>query len=71
MPYVHIQVTDEGVTLDQKKQLIAQTTEMLQSVLNKNPKTTFVVIEEVSMDDWGVGGMTVHEFRQQSQSGTN
>ena len=28
-------------------------------MLNKNPATTFVIIEEVETDNWGVGGETV------------
>ena len=63
MPYVNIKVTDEGVTLDQKQTLIAATTKLLQDVLNKNPASTFVVIEEVATDNWGVGGELVTDIR--------
>ncbi|MEL7448338.1 MAG: 4-oxalocrotonate tautomerase family protein [Pseudomonadota bacterium] len=63
MPYVKIQVTDEGVTRGQKEELIASTTSMLQDVLGKSPSTTFVVIEEVSTDNWGVAGELVTDIR--------
>ena len=63
MPYVHIRVTDEGVTAEHKRQLIEQTTHMLQQVLGKPPGSTFVVIEEVPTGNWGVGGETVTEVR--------
>ena len=65
MPYVHIQVTDEGVTPGQKAALIKGTTDMLCQVLNKDPSTTFVVIEEVPMANWGIAGLPVAEFRAQ------
>ena len=65
MPFVNIQVTDEGVTDDQKSELIAGVTELLQRVLNKNPATTFVIIDEVSMNNWGIGGKPVSEYRKQ------
>ena len=65
MPYVHIRVTDEGVTASQKVQLIKGATELLQVVLDKNPATTFVVIEEVPLDNWGAGGLPVEQFRRQ------
>lgn len=65
MPYVKIQVTDEGVTCQQKATLIRETTELLSRVLNKSPATTFVVIEEVDMANWGVGGLPVEQYRQQ------
>jgi 4-oxalocrotonate tautomerase len=64
MPYVNIRVTREGVTAEQKKQLIQGATQLLQDVLGKNPKTTFVVIDEVDTDNWGVGGETVTEIRR-------
>ncbi len=66
MPYVNIKVTDEGVTRDQKEALIAATTRLLQEVLNKNPASTFVVIEEVPTDNWGVGGELVTDLRARS-----
>lgn len=68
MPYVNIQVTDEGVTKAQKAELIKRSTDMLVEVLNKNPKSTFVIIEEVSTDNWGVGGEVVTKLRQMNSS---
>lgn len=64
MPYVNIQVTREGVTRAQKAELIAGVTELLVRVLHKNPATTHVVIDEVDLDNWGVGGLPVAEFRK-------
>ncbi|WP_024771420.1 tautomerase family protein [Aquimarina macrocephali] len=56
MPYINIKVTDEQVTTDQKRQLIEGTTQLVVDILNKNPKTTHVVIEEVPIENWGVNG---------------
>lgn len=64
MPYVHIQVTREGVTREQKAELIKRSTDMLVDVLAKDPSTTFVVIEEVDTDNWGVAGEAVTLRRQ-------
>jgi 4-oxalocrotonate tautomerase len=33
-------------------------------VLNKNPATTFVVIDEVAVEDWGIAGLPVNEYRK-------
>jgi len=63
MPYVNIKVTREGVSKEQKAQLIKGVTELLVAVLNKDPATTFVVIDEVEVEDWGVGGLPVKEWR--------
>lgn len=65
MPYVLMQVTREGVTLEQKKALIKGVTDLLANVLGKKPAQTFVVIEEIDTDNWGVAGMTVTEYRRQ------
>lgn len=65
MPYVNIKVTREGVTAEQKRRLMEGATQLLVDVLGKNPKTTFVVIEEVDTDNWGIGGVPVTELRKQ------
>ena len=36
---------------------------MLQDVLGKSPASTFVVIEEVSTDNWGIAGELVTDIR--------
>lgn len=63
MPYVNIKVTNEGVTSDQKAELIKGVTDLLVKVLGKNPKTTMVVIDEVETDNWGIGGESVSVIR--------
>ncbi|PCJ12203.1 MAG: tautomerase [Gammaproteobacteria bacterium] len=64
MPYVNIKITDEGVTSVHKQQLIAGVTNLLSEVLDKDPATTFVVIDEVATDNWGVSGEPVTELRR-------
>lgn len=64
MPYVNIKVTKDGVTSEQKAELIKGVTDLLQKVLNKNPETTVVVIDEVETDNWGIGGEQVTERRK-------
>ena len=64
MPYVNIKITDDGVTSEQKAELIQGVTELLQKVLNKNPQTTVVVIDEVPTDNWGIGGEQVTTRRK-------
>ena len=64
MPYVNIRITKEGATAAQKEQLIKGVTELLADVLGKNPKTTFVIIDEVDTDNWGIGGESVTKIRK-------
>ena len=67
MPYVNIRITREGATPEQKAALIKGATDLLVNVLGKNPATTFVIIDEVDLDNWGVGGETVRERRKKVQ----
>lgn len=68
MPYVNIKITREGkVTAEQKLRLIQGVTQLLQETLNKNPATTVVVIDEVDMDNWGIGGDSVSNRRAQGK----
>ncbi|VTT98846.1 4-oxalocrotonate tautomerase : Tautomerase OS=Labrenzia sp. C1B70 GN=Q675_12880 PE=4 SV=1: Tautomerase [Gemmataceae bacterium] len=66
MPIVTIQVTREGVTPEQKAALIKGATDLLVDVLNKPPALTFVIIQEVELENWGVGGLPTPEFRKQT-----
>lgn len=64
MPFVNIRITKEGATAEQKQKLIEGVTDLLHDVLGKNKKTTFVIIDEVETDNWGIGGESVTELRK-------
>ena len=66
MPYVSVRITKEGATQEQKAEVIRRMTQVLVDVLNKNPETTVVVIDEVEADNWGIGGITVTERRRKT-----
>ena len=68
MPYVHVRITREGGTSPRAKaELIAGMTRVLEEVLDKDPATTFVVIEEVELESWGIGGLPVDQYRRQAR----
>lgn len=67
MPYVNIKVTKEGLSKVKKEALIKGTTQLLVEVLDKNPATTFIVIDEVDTDNWGIGYAQVTTLRQAKQ----
>jgi 4-oxalocrotonate tautomerase len=64
MPYIKIEVTREGVTREQKQQLIKGVTELISKTLNKDPNLTHVVIQEIDLDDWGYAGEQVSVLRE-------
>jgi 4-oxalocrotonate tautomerase len=77
MPIVTIQITREGsspdrhaATAEEKAALIKGVSQVLLDVLNKPLEATFVVIEEVELENWGWGGLPVDEYRKRLQGGT-
>ncbi|UAL09778.1 tautomerase family protein [Caulobacter segnis] len=76
MPMVNIQVTREGsapdrdaVTADEKARLIAGVSQLLLDVLGKPLDSTFVVIQEVELENWGWGGLPALEYRKRLAAG--
>ena len=68
MPFVNIKVTREAkaISSSQKAELIKGVTELLVKVVNRGPSTTVVVIDEVEMDNYGIGGETVRTIRERT-----
>lgn len=64
MPIITVQITDEEVTPDQKSAIMKGATALMTDILGKDPNTTFVVIEEVALENWGIAGLPVTEFRK-------
>jgi 4-oxalocrotonate tautomerase len=72
MPFVSIQLTREGtepgvdhVTPEQKAEIYKGVSLVLFDVLKKPPEWTWVVFQEVEMENWGWGGMPVADYRKQ------
>ncbi|AWI60981.1 tautomerase family protein [Sinorhizobium fredii] len=71
MPIVTVQVTREGsapgrksVTPEEKAAIIKGVSEVLLNVLSKPLESTYVVIEEVDLDNWGWGGLPAEQYRR-------
>lgn len=64
MPYINVKVTHEGVTQEQKQAIIEGCTKLMVDVLDKDPATTFVVIDEIDTDNWGIGFDQVTQLRK-------
>ncbi len=62
MPLVNIRLI-EGVPAEKKAELIEKTTQLLVDVLGKDPTHLVVTIDEVSPDNYGIGGKTIRELR--------
>ncbi|RDL48742.1 putative tautomerase [Ensifer sp. M14] len=72
MPIVTVQVTREGTSADrtsvsaeEKAAIISGVSGVLLNVLNKPLESTYVIIEEVDLDNWGWGGLPTAQYRAQ------
>jgi 4-oxalocrotonate tautomerase len=67
MPYVNVRVTNTGVTAAQKAEIIKGITDVLVKTLGKDPERTFVVIAEVDLENWGIGGESIAARRAKAK----
>ena len=70
MPYVNVRITKDGVTAEQKAQIVAEITGTLQRVLGKRPDHTHIVIDEIELENWGFSGMLTSEYRRRQAGQT-
>ncbi|WP_096020970.1 2-hydroxymuconate tautomerase family protein [Campylobacter lanienae] len=66
MPYINIKVTKENgePTAEQKAQLIEGVTELVSQILGRNRSSTIVVIDEIDMENYGLGAKSIKSIRE-------
>ena len=71
MPMVTVQVTREGnkpgvdhVTADQKAEIYKGISQLLLDVLDKPLDRTWVIFQQVELEDWSIGGLPIPEYRK-------
>jgi 4-oxalocrotonate tautomerase len=64
MPYVNIRVTS-GVTKEQKLKLIEGVTDLVGKILATDPTATFVIIDDIETDNWGMNRQSMTQLRVQ------
>lgn len=69
MPFVNVRITRDGVTVAQKRELVARITAALVEVLGKKPEHTHIVIDEVDPQNWGFAGVLTDEYRRRDAAG--
>lgn len=63
MPYVNVRIAKGNASTEQKREVIKRITDVLFDVLGKPKPSTYVVIDEVELDNWGVGGELLSHLR--------
>lgn len=64
VPYVSVRITRDGVTAEQKRQVVEEITRTLVEVLGKRPEHIHVIIDEVEPENWGFAGMLTTDYRK-------
>lgn len=59
MPYVNIKYINTGTTDEQRTELISGVTDLVKDVLGRDPATIVVVLDEVPMNMYGMGGESI------------
>ena len=67
MPYVSVRITKDGVTAEQKRQIVEEITQTLSRVLGKNPEHPHIIIDEIEPENWGFAGMLTTDYRERQQ----
>lgn len=67
MPYVNIKLAGPEPTDEQKEQVIAEITEVMERVLGKKKERVMVMIETLSPQSIGIGGKSVKTITKESK----
>ena len=67
MPIIKVTMTHEdgGATKEQKEQLAKKLTDCFVEVFKRGEKTCVVTIDEVSTDNYAIGGKTITNIRKE------
>jgi len=68
VPYINVRIIEDNVTAEQKAEVIAGITDVMVRVLGKKPESTFVVIDEVPLENWGHKGKSIAALRKEAKS---
>ena len=69
MPIINVKMTHEdgGATKEQKELLSKKLTDSFVEVFGRGEKTCVVTIDEVSTDNYAIGGETITKIREKNK----
>lgn len=70
MPVINVKMTHEdgGTTKEQKEKLASGITELFSNIFGRGASSAVVIIEEVSTDNYAIGGKTISTIREEQKS---
>lgn len=60
MPYINVKLAG-SLSREQKQKIAKEITDTMQRVAHKPPSYTYIVFEEVEMEDWAIAGKLLDE----------
>ncbi len=69
MPVISVKMTKEdgGATIEQKEELALGITELFSKIFQRPSKNAVVLIEELDMEDYFIGGKSVKKIREEAK----
>lgn len=61
MPFVNVKVIENQITLEKKKELVAELTDLIVNVMGREREYTVITIDELKEYQWAIGGVTLDE----------
>ena len=61
MPFVNVKVIENQITLEKKKQLVAELMDLIVNVMGREREYTVITIDELKEQQWAIGGVTLDE----------
>ena len=70
MPVINVKMTHEdgGATKEQKEELSKGITELFVKIFNRGASSAVVIIDEISTDNYAIGGKTITQIREEQNS---
>ena len=67
IPVINVKMTHEdgGATVEQKEELVKGINELFSKIFNRSSSNAIVLIEEISTDNYFIGGKSVTKIRKE------
>lgn len=59
MPFVNVKIIENQITLEKKKELVAELTDLIVNVMGREREYTVITIDELKEYQWAIGGVTL------------
>ena len=59
MPFINVKVIENQITLEKKKELVAELTDLIVNVMGREREYTVITIDELKEYQWAIGGVTL------------